>query len=756
MKNKWAPGERRFSARRVLPIVLAAIIIFCVSVLLAVNAAGLRWELNRSTQAYLRDVTTQTANDIQETMQHKIRDLQGVSASITALREHGGETDLQGLLDEKAEFLEFEPLILVDKQGVILTSQPVSVLTEETIEELVQLPNIQASFQGETRASYLGGETDILYSTPVYTGGEVTEVLVGVRLRTRMQAMIASKHFDGHSMSCIVDTSGALVLAPVDIQPFAQLTEIFADSHHQKVIDEIQSMQEGMAAGEGGLLRFTSVGNRDLFLAYNSLGINDWVLLTIIPADIITGGADRYIIFSFLIVGTTILLLGLLFWAIYRFSNAHKKQLEELAFDDSVTGGLNNAAFQMKFQQIAQTIPPRAYTIVLLNVRGFKLINERFGIQTGDGMLRYLYQVLNRHVKAGEEWVARGESDTFFLCLKEARPEAIQKRLDDAIRDINTFSDAALPRCEVVLQQGACVVEDPGQEITLLQDRARMAYQSRRLESQRRCIFYDDRIAEQMKTEQELDELFEESLARGDFQVYLQPKIGLESGKLEGAEALVRWAHPQKGMISPGEFIPLFEKNGKICRLDFYVFESVCRLLQQWKAEGKPLVPISVNLSRQHFRDPDFLEAFHQTAQAYGIAHDLLEFELTESIFFDDLQIQAVKASIRRMHDYGFLCSLDDFGSGFSSLGLLKEFDVDSIKLDRRFFLNLENPKAQDVVACLLDLARRLHVKTVAEGIETEEQLDFLRTVRCDRIQGFVYSKPLPLPEFEAFAAQHE
>lgn len=753
MKKTGLPNEPRSSVRRGLLIALTAAFVLSISILLAINAAGLRWELNQSTQAYLRDVTTQTANDIRGTMQHKIKDLQTVSSSISILRESGG--DVQGLLDERAGLLEFEPLILVDKQGETMTSQPVAVLSDDTIQALIRLPNIQASFQGETCANYSGGETDILYSTPVYTGGEVTEVLIGVRLRERMQAMIASKQFGGSSISCIVDTSGAVVLAPVDMQPFVQLNEFFENKNNQEIIDEIQAMKEGMAAGKGGILRFTSVSNQELFLAYNSLGINDWVLLTIIPADIITGGADRYILFSFLIVGATILLLALLFWAIFRFSRAHKKQLEALAFVDPVTGGLNNAAFQLTFQRTAQWLKPHTHAIVLLNVRGFKLINERFGTQTGDDMLRYLYEVLSRHVHAGEEWVARGESDSFFLCLKESQPSAIQRRLDEAIRDINAFSGVSLPRCEVVMQQGACVVEEPKQEITLLQDRARMAYQSRRLESQRRCIFYDEQLAQQLKTEQELDELFEESLARGDFLVYLQPKIGLESQRLEGAEALIRWNHPQKGLISPGTFIPLFEKNGKIRRLDFYVFQTVCARMRQWKENGTPLVPISVNLSRQHFQDPDFLEPFYQTAKAYGIPGGLLEFELTESIFFDDRQIQAVKASIQQMHAYGFLCSLDDFGSGFSSLGLLEEFDVDTIKLDRLFFLNLDNEKAQDVVACLCELAKRIHVKTVAEGIETEDQLAFLRTVHCDLIQGFVFSKPLPVPDFENFAAQH-
>ena len=204
-------------------------------------------------------------------------------------------------------------------------------------------------------------------------------------------------------------------------------------------------------------------------------------------------------------------------------------------------------------------------------------------------------------------------------------------------------------------------------------------------------------------------------------------------------------------MILPGDFIPLFEKNGKICELDLYVFKEVCKLLKRWIHEGRKLLPVSVNLSRQHFRTAETLKRFYDIAKEYGIPQGIIEFELTESIFFDNKQIKIVQESIRKMHQYGFLCSLDDFGSGFSSLGLLKEFDVDTIKLDRSFFINTSGTKAKEVIRCLIELAQSLDVQTVAEGIEKPEQLDYLRAVGCDMVQGYIYSRPLPIPEFEEF-----
>lgn len=233
------------------------------------------------------------------------------------------------------------------------------------------------------------------------------------------------------------------------------------------------------------------------------------------------------------------------------------------------------------------------------------------------------------------------------------------------------------------------------------------------------------------------------------FRFTCSPRCGWKTGSLGGAEALVRWNHPRRGMIYPSDFIPLFEKNGKICRLDFYVFEEVCRAIHRWARNGMRLFPVSVNLSRQHFDDPEVLLKFKDIADRYEIPAGLLELELTESIFFDDQRIENVKHQIRKMHRLGFRCSLDDFGAGYSSLGLLMEFDVDAVKLDRRFFLDVSREKTQVVVRSIVELAEKLGADIVAEGIETPEQLAFLKTVGCRLVQGYIFSKPLPLPEFE-------
>ena len=538
----------------------------------------------------------------------------------------------------------------------------------------------------------MGGES-IFYSVPVYgMDGAVSEVLVGVRSMKNMQSMIASKSFNGDMLSCIVDSRGQVVISPSELKPFLRLDDIFRSGKEQKAAGDIRNMQDDMKKGKDGILEFSAVTKEELFLSYNSLDINDWFLLTIIPADIISGGAKRYILQTFFIIGILIVIFFLFLNAMYRFYHSHRKQLERLAFEDPLTGGANQAAFELRYRELAAGMKPGGYTIAVMDVRHFKMINDRFGIHAGNQVLAYLYHVMERHLDEGE-FMARSESDRFFLCLRGCGHQEIRDRLDGIIRDINSFCSADLPGYAFSFRQGACLVEEPGQEIAILQDRARLASQSRNPDLKPGCVFYDDSLTAELQMEEELNGLFAGSIDNHDFQVYLQPKVGLESRVLEGAEALVRWIHPKRGIIYPSDFIPLFERNGKICKLDLYVFTEVCRLISHWEKNGKEAVPVSVNLSRQHFTDEDFLEQFADIAQQYHIPAGMIEFELTESIFFDSHQINRVRDAIKRMHELGFACSLDDFGSGFSSLGLLKEFDVDSIKLDRSFFLNMSGQR---------------------------------------------------------------
>lgn len=201
----------------------------------------------------------------------------------------------------------------------------------------------------------------------------------------------------------------------------------------------------------------------------------------------------------------------------------------------------------------------------------------------------------------------------------------------------------------------------------------------------------------------------------------------MRARSIAGAEALARWYHPERGIVPPVQFIPYLEDSGKIRKLDRYIFEQTCIWLSRRKAAGEELYPVSVNLSRNHFMEENFLDWFVETTEKYGVDNHLLEFELTESVFMNDAHIRKVRDAIYKMHEHGFTLSIDDFGIGYSSLSLIREFDVDVLKLDRSFFLDLDSRKAREVISCLVNLARELDIQIVVEGIETYRQIEYLK-----------------------------
>jgi len=252
-----------------------------------------------------------------------------------------------------------------------------------------------------------------------------------------------------------------------------------------------------------------------------------------------------------------------------------------------------------------------------------------------------------------------------------------------------------------------------------------------------------------MLREKELENRMDDALAKGEFVVYLQPKVEIASGRVIGAEALVRWVSGDLGIIPPDDFIPFFERNGFVVKVDLCVFEQVCALLASWIEQGRQPVPISVNMSRAHLREQDFLTPYEQIRARYGVPASLIEFELTETLVFGDPE--TFMGVIDLLHARGYRCSLDDFGSGYSSLNVLKDVDIDTMKLDRAFFSAGDDAgqREWDVVESVVDLAKKLDLGTVAEGVETVPQVEALRAMRCDAIQGYVFSPPVPVEEFE-------
>ena len=426
-------------------------------------------------------------------------------------------------------------------------------------------------------------------------------------------------------------------------------------------------------------------------------------------------------------------------------------ELERLAYEDPVTGGMNRTRFDMVAGDAISRAGANSYALVWLNMQRFKLINDIAGNEMGDSTLRYVYEKINLHLREGE-FLARITADNYSLLIKNADDVTLQTRIDRMVKEVNRFNERRKNQYVLPFTAGIYRIGDPSLEITQIQDRAHVARKAiRKKETDSLCSFrfYSEADRKKLVIEKNIENKMHTALQNHEFEVYLQPKFSLKDNRISGAEALVRWNDPQSGLVPPNEFIPTFEKNGFIILLDRYMMESVCALLRLWLSKGLKPIPISVNVSRAHFAMPEFIDTYAGICKKYGVPADLIEIEVTETIVFEDPE--AFSKIVTQIHEQGFLCSMDDFGSGYSSLNVLKDIEVDTLKLDRAFFSSgqMDNPRERNVITAVVDLAKNLEIGSVAEGVETTAQADFLRDIGCDMIQGFVFSRPLPVNAFE-------
>lgn len=486
-----------------------------------------------------------------------------------------------------------------------------------------------------------------------------------------------------------------------------------------------------------------------IHVAVCRLGESGWTQVAMIPSDFLMKQVQTEVKLYFLFALILSVVFGIVIYSQIRANRISERMLHT----DSLTDGFNRDGFLRAAEELLGKEKKGAYFVVYLNVKNFRYINESWGEEDGNKTLIFIYKELQKMVKP-QELAARSSMDHFFLLLDEASDYEIEERVRRVESDINNRIRNRFGKYSLEFSAGAYRMEDDN-EISQAMNKAMHA--SRLGDEKHICSFYQGAIAEQISRENHLNALFDESLKNHDFYAYLQPKVSAGKEKCCEAEALVRWIHPREGMIYPSDFIPVLERNGKICSLDLYIFEEICRLIQSWISQGKPVTRISVNLSRFHIRNAgsDIWKKYQEIKERYQIPDGVLEIELTETALLESHQFEFVKQVLDGFRRIGMSVALDDFGFAYSSLSLLKNLEVDTLKLDRTFFLN-ESERSRSIVRNVIGLAHSLHMNVVAEGIETMEQVDALRRIDCDFIQGYVYSRPISADEFEAWREQYE
>ncbi|WMJ83905.1 two-component system response regulator [Oscillospiraceae bacterium LTW-04] len=410
---------------------------------------------------------------------------------------------------------------------------------------------------------------------------------------------------------------------------------------------------------------------------------------------------------------------------------------------DAITGIYNRDEFYRRADEMLSKAPERNFYILSVDLERFKLVNDLFGVDEGDKLLKYVAKLLQMSIP--EDGICgKLSGDIFFAIIPEDHCEDIEHHvlafLTDAIKDYPL-------NISLSLKYGVYRVKSRGVPINVMCDRAKLAADSIKGKYDIDFAYYEESLRDVLLAEQQIINDMKTALRKREFVIYFQPIYNLSTETMTSAEALVRWVHPQKGLISPNQFIPLFEKNGFITDLDFYVWDYTCRAIREWIDNGYDVVPIAVNVSRMDIYDPNLPDILMGIINKYSLTPQHINLEITETAYTES-PVQLIKA-VHALNELGFIIEMDDFGSGYSSLNMLSELPLDILKIDMQFLhSHTEENRKGNILNFIISLAKWLGLSVVAEGIETHAQMMFLRGMGCNYGQGYYFSKPLSEKDF--------
>ena len=605
---------------------------------------------------------------------------------------------------------------------------------------------------------YTDGGRIAVYAVPIFEDG--SDKRIGVLFATysldTFRKTIEVSFFGGAGYSYVVQENGDVVVDSQHSESFKNFKNVYAalltaDPVNNK--DSAEKLWQMINSKKGGYIEFYNGSQKYMYCS--PIGVNNWMLLTVTPASVIEDKINMVLNKTYLL-GILLIAIFLLFiWHIMRIHTRNQKELMDIAYVDEVTGGYSFAKF---FKEAELLLPEtdKKTAIVSMDIDGFKYFNDMFGYGEGNDLLRYIWQEVKASLNEGEI-LAHGVADTFIFLLRFDTREELLWRINDLCLHLNNYITKSGQVYKLSLSMGIYEVDGETDDIVSMADRAYIARQTIKNKGDTAWAFYDGAVRDKLLHEKEIESQMEKALAEGEFIAYYQPKYSTKEQKLIGAEALVRWRRSDGIIVPPYQFVPLFERNGFINKVDRYMFELVCRQQMRWLKQGLIPVPISVNMSRMCLYDPHIVDEYIGVLNGSGLSAAYIKLELTESAFFENISI--MNNVIEALHKVGIKVLMDDFGTGYSSMMMLKNVAIDVLKLDKSFVDDIGDDRSEKIISNIISekiisniiyLAHSLQIEVTAEGVETAAQFEFLKSVGCDYIQGYYFGKPQPAEDFAA------
>ena len=597
----------------------------------------------------------------------------------------------------------------------------------------------------ENRISKINGEEINIYSQAIDIKNEKIAILLIVSTDSYKNTF-SNKIFEGEGFSYIVDETGKIVVSANIGKGKGDLLEnisqMLIGASKERFEANRTVIEKNIKSGISGA-RTLQTENGKYYMVYEPIEVNGWTIVSFIPSKAIAGEINKALIATFIISIIAILVILSICIYIVVLYNKKQKQLYKYAYIDPVTQKGNIYYFRKNGQEKLEKEDVSNLYIAILDINKFKMINKAYGYKTGDEILFGIGESLKQIL--GNNSIISRYSNDYFSMLFECK-EDIFVLLNKIIKSVENLKIKG-NIYNLSANMGIYKVKKEDKNISEIMDKAIIAHSASKGDVFDKYHIYDKKMEEELELESKIEQTMYQSLMKKEFKAYYQPKFYTKDETLYGAEALVRWKHGEE-LIPPNKFIPLFEKNKFILKLDLYIFEQVCQDMKMWKEKyGKDII-VSVNVSRQHFMEEHFLEKYLMIATKHGINPNNIDLEITESSAIDDgIDILEI---MRKMKQLGFLISIDDFGTGYSSLSMLQDMPADILKIDKSFVDKI-GKNENNIVDYILNIAKELKIKTIAEGVETKEQREYLLVKGCDIIQGYYYSKPLPEEEFEKY-----
>lgn len=598
------------------------------------------------------------------------------------------------------------------------------------------------------------GERIVVFYAPIFRDDAVIGVIAATQTTANLEKYFTQSFYHGYGQCSFVDGTGNVILRPNGSDADETFTNVFSEirrfiGNRKKANEQIDTMRDDFRTDTVRIVEITDSHRNGRMVGYGPLpDYPDWFIVCTIDKRAISAISFNLVGKVFLFEGYLLLLLAILFLVLLKVRKKTKEDLYRIAYIDETTGGYNFNYFRTYAPIIADR--ESRYIIMRFDIKHFTYINESFGRETGDLILRAVNDCLESMCAESSRQLAARVINDEFIVLRRDGDLKDRDPAREILKELYKIPKRLRISCNLQFYAGACRVLGTDRTMEKAIDFSAIALKRYERATVNREYLFDGSMAETNHIEEVIEENMERALEAGEFLVYLQPKVDIKTGKPVNAEALIRWDSRNFGFMPPSDFVPLFERNGFIQKLDFYVLDTVCGWIRAETAETGRIVPVSVNQSRLHCYNPDYIARIIEIVSRHGIPFSAIEFEITESVIVENIEV--VARTIVALRALGFRISIDDFGSGYTSLNFLRTVDVDVIKIDKTLVDDAETSRKRRVMLeHIIAMSHELSLEVVCEGVETADQVEMLRRMGCDIIQGYYFSPPLSHEAYRAY-----